>query len=256
MYLKTISSFQRNHHPAFSLVELVVVIAVISLLLSLLVPAVQSVRETSRRTACINNLRQMGIAFHSYHDLARQLPPVYLAVRKETDSVLPAFFGTETGDTDDINVHTYAERLLPHLDQGHLYKLIDFSEPVFAPVDLSSVGLPNYTSDNQSVAATPIATFLCPSTPRPAKVHRDTWDDLSVSISFQSGGMDYGPSSGIGHLLRPFAAPEEASLPEGVLSNNHPNLTFGDISDGLASTALMGNRRSPRPLRVSHKHRQ
>lgn len=229
----------RSPRPAFSLVELLVAISCITILLSLLVPAIQSARENARRTTCINNLRQLGISFQVYHDLERQLPPVYLATRKETGSVLPQFFGTATGDADDINVHTYAERLLPYLENENIYERIDFSQPLFAPVDLTSIGLPNYTADNQSVMAEPIAVFLCPSTPRAEKVHTDTWDDIGVTIEFKTGANDYGPSSGIGHLLRPFAAPEEATLPEGVLSNNHPDLSLGDITDGLSNTALM-----------------
>ncbi|QDU80725.1 hypothetical protein Pla110_24580 [Polystyrenella longa] len=232
-------SLQRQTRSAFSLVELVVVISVVTILLSLLIPAVQSTRESARRATCINNLRQIGIAFHSYHDLERQLPPVYLATRKETGSVLPVFLQTSIGDVDDVNIHTYAERLLPFLENNNLYEAIDFSQPMFAPVDLTSLGLPNYTADNQSIVARPVAVFLCPSTPRVEKVHTDTWSDLGIDIEFKTGATDYGPSSGIGHLLRPFAAPEEASLPEGVLSNNHPDLSFSNITDGLSNTAMM-----------------
>lgn len=223
---------------AFTIVELLVVIAIIGILVSLILPAVFSARESARRTTCINNMKQLGIAFHSYHDAHLQLTPVYTGVRARSGSVLPAFFGVE-GDADDLNIHTYAEFLLPHLEQFALYKEIDFQEPFFSPNDLSGIGLPNYTADNQSAVATALPTFLCPSAPRDSNPHNDVWTDPAFTIPFRSGGNDYGPSSGIGHLLRPFANPEENTLPEGVLSNNHIDLGFEHIEDGLTNTALM-----------------
>lgn len=226
---------QRN---GFSLVELLVVIAIIGLLVALILPAVQSSRESARRAACTNNLRQLGLAFHNYHDVFDQLPPVYTGVRAESGSVLPKFFGVP-GPADDLNVHTYAEFLLPYIDQANVYDQINFREPFFAPLDLSASGLPNYTVDNQSVMDTVLPVLLCPSTPRSANVFDDTWTDATITIPFRTGANDYGPSSGVGAMLRPFASPAERKLPEGVLSNNHINLGFSNIIDGMTNTAMM-----------------
>jgi len=214
----------------FSLVELVVVISIISVLLSLLLPAVQRSREAARRIKCINNLKQIGLAFHNYTDAFGMLPPVYLATYKENGSAWPVFLG-QPGEVDDVNIHTYSERILPYLEQEGVYAEIDFSEPIFAPADLTSIGLPNYTANNQAAAEKPIPAFLCPSTPRSENSHEDTWTDLGTPIPFRSGATDYGPSSGIGHVLRPFAAPAENRLPEGVLSNNHPVVRLPQIID-------------------------
>lgn len=223
---------------AFSLVELLVVMAIIGILVAIILPAVQSAREASRRTRCLNNLRQIGIAFHSYHEMHKQLPPVYVAVR---NTILPDFLGA-SGEKDDANVHTYAEFLLPHLDQSPVYQRIDFSQPNFAPVDLTPIGLPNYVADNQSVVAIPLSVFLCPSAPRPENPHTFTWSgDLPIPITYRSGGNDYGPSNGVFGSSLPGFAPPQAGHPagQGILSNNILNANFSIVRDGMSSTALM-----------------
>jgi len=221
----------------FSLIELLVVIAVIGLLVALLLPAVQAARESARRAKCLNNLHQIGIAFHNYHEQFKQLPPTYVAVR---NTVLPNFVGV-TGPADDANIHTYGEFLLPFLEHDALFQKIDFTQPHFAPVDLTPIGLPNYTANNQDVVAVALPTFLCPSAPRAENPHEFTWtDDLPIPITYRSGGNDYGPSNGVVATLRSLGPPQ-AGQPagEGILSDNIPNSRFAFVTDGMTSTALM-----------------
>ena len=233
-----ISLCRRNQRAAgFTIIELLVSIAIISLLIAMLLPAVQMSREAARRTQCLNNLRQIGLAFHNYHDNFKQFPPVYVAVR---NTVLPQSIGIE-GTYDDANIHTYGEFLLPYLEQAAIYNRISFEAPYFSPVDLSPIGLPNYTVDNQSVIANPLSVFMCGSSPRPANIFESTWTELPIPVPCRFGATDYGPSSGVirGSALMNLSLQPTSEIADGIMSNNHLNNGLRDVTDGSSSTALM-----------------
>jgi prepilin-type N-terminal cleavage/methylation domain-containing protein/prepilin-type processing-associated H-X9-DG protein len=129
---------------AFTLVELLVVLAIIGILVSLLLPAVQAVRETARRMQCQNHLHQIGIALHNYHAAYRTFPPGGLEVRPQWRR------GKQLA---------WSAFVLPFLEESATYERIDF----------------NYAFDhtvNAEVAATTIETYLCPSTPRSSTLQR------------------------------------------------------------------------------------
>src|SRR5271155_5514737 len=134
---------------AFTLIELLVVIAIISVLISLLLPAVQAAREAARRTQCRNNIKQMVLALHNYHDTNRMLPPGHLETGMENP--LP---GQPTGQ-HQIGWLAY---LLPQMEQQAVYKLIPFTEINFSEnINKNTFFWP--------AAGTVIGMFLCPSDP-------------------------------------------------------------------------------------------
>src|SRR5438874_1435183 len=127
----------------FTLIELLVVIAIIGILVGLLVPAVQQVREAAARTQCINNLKQIGLALHSFHDTYKRFPPGY--VDRNTDP-------NSTPDNDLGPGWGWAAFLLPHLEQGNVYRRINFSQ---------GVGL----GSNAAVSQLALGIYQCPSDP-------------------------------------------------------------------------------------------
>jgi len=134
----------------FTLVELLVVIAIIGVLVALLLPAVQSARETSRRTSCANNLKQLGVAAHQFHDAFGRLPPGYLGPIPHAD------WNAHQSDNQYIGV---LAQLLPYVEQQGAYNLIQTKMGVN---DIDGAWWNN--SSSTAAARTKIKTFLCPST--------------------------------------------------------------------------------------------
>ena len=122
----------------FTLIELLVVIAIIGVLVSLLLPAVQQARESARRSQCVNNLKQLGIAMQMYADTNGSLPPANLGP-----------------------VHQFSPlaRLFPHLEQAALYNAFNFN------LGLRAGGNAPVRPENLTATQTVVAVFLCPSDP-------------------------------------------------------------------------------------------
>jgi len=141
----------RSEHPrrGFTLIELLVVIAIIAILISLLLPAVQQAREAARRTMCRNNLKQMGIALHNYHDAHRAFPAGYFSYATGTGSG-PAWARIDPQTWDAAPGWGWASALLPFLDQAPLSNQLRSERPVWDPALNDAV-------------QTKLPVFLCPS---------------------------------------------------------------------------------------------
>ncbi len=127
----------RASRLGLTLVELLVVIGIIGLLVAILLPAVQAAREAANRMRCLNNLHQMGLALHNYHDVHKRFPPGGIEPRP----IWPS--GRQ---------FAWSAFLLPYLEQASLTTQIDFNKPFDDPA-------------NAAVAAQIIPLYLCPSTP-------------------------------------------------------------------------------------------
>lgn len=218
------SRYARRH--GFTLVELLVVIAIIGILVALLLPAIQAAREAARRSQCLNNCRQLGIAIHNYHDSKKELPPSRM---------------WDGG-------FTWAGTILPYIEGNNIAALANFTK--------------NFADQPEAVKTTPVETFICPSRPR-AKilnyissepidgiVHRTTGaavmgaggesnrgiqgDYACISSTFRSG------DGGFDHVFDGAIVLPKTTTISGGGKTFKSRTSFRNITDGLSKTFLIG----------------
>ena len=141
------------NRSAFTLVELLVVVAIIGILIGMLLPAVQNVREAARRVNCANHLRQLGVALHNFESANGHFPPGYASAGTRTGSTTNgAFINPETWDA--APGWGWAAHLLPFIEQANVAEGLDLESPI-------------WQSDHRTLIQTSIASLLCPSSSGP-----------------------------------------------------------------------------------------
>ena len=196
---------------AFTLIELLVVIAIIAVLIALLLPAVQQAREAARRSQCKNNLKQIGLALHNYHDVFRVFPP------GEVSCAAPCI-----GYTNPGTGHNWSACILPYIDQA----------PVFNTLNASGAG---FTGGGTGIAAHDAATklqlpaYICPSSPL-AHINGYGWSNTSYIGTIAS--IDY-----VGIMGSSSNGTNRGTF--GVFSLNTKN-GVQDMTDGSSNVMLIG----------------
>lgn len=207
--------WKRARKRGFTLVELLVVIAIIGILVGLLLPAVQAAREAARRMQCSNNVKQLSLAMHNYHDAHKQFP---LGVMWRGPGNLR---NNSTG-------WAWTAMILPYIEQAPLYNNLDFRIPPFDPSNTSPASV-----RNEEAIKTPLPFARCPSDPAPATertpVAGTEVEWATASYSGNAGGFN-GSQNG-----------NHGTRSNGILmrTQGRHDIAFRNITDGSSNTFLV-----------------
>jgi len=202
----------------FTLIELLVVIAIIAVLIALLLPAVQAAREAARRSQCVNNLKQLGLAIMNYESSTGGLPPS----------------GSTTTTNGAPQNHSLLARILPFLEQQGLYNMVNYSfgMPSGDPPG-TQLGDPSYT--NMTLLHVQVSAFLCPSDPNiPSTTYNSHsyGENTGNSPSF-TGGSFNGPVYMLG-ISSIVVCPSGTKVSNSLVTP----VNLSSITDGLSNTAM------------------
>lgn len=240
--------------PGFTLVQLIVCVAILAVLLAMVVPAVQSVRESARRLECQNNLRQMGLALQNHHAAEGALPSFY------NGSAL----AYPLREWDLFHMHSWQVMLLPQLEQAALLEQADLGALASEP-------------ENAAVAQAIVPTFICPSGGDPSRMGwgikhdgvRDPPNEIRPEDRYHVVRSDYDAMAGIQSLPDPLSAGADAQSVDfihwgiwgwpvfdtkqttGARLLRYRRGQYRDVTDGLSHTLALVER-GGKPIELQH----
>ncbi len=234
---------QARHRSGFTLIELLVVIAIIAILIALLLPAVQAAREAARRSQCRNNLKQLGLALHNYHDNFKMFPPAGIATVAfggiAADVTLDDDMDNSTAVATGLGRGAYISwlaLLLPQVDQSPLYKQINHNA--------------HKMTNNNTIWGTFIPGYVCPSDSNATSANRFTQRNANSGGTAGWAPGSYGANGGNSALT----ATLWTTSWQGLASNQRGLMGMAgaartdDAKDGTSSSlASLETRTAPNP---------
>ena len=212
----------QTRRRGFTLLELLVVLAILGVLVALLMPAIQQVRERAKRTSCANHLRQIAIAIHCFESARRHLPPGSKGPINANETFPAGWYDPVNGTSMPWGHFSWAAVILQYTEYHTLYEQIDFSKPAYAETIPLGNGLdrgPAGDPVNRTAALNMPPLFVCPSAYR-----------VQPATQFKDYGINYGTGR---------------TFPERNLTGNDgiawvdSAVRFADITDGLSNTFLV-----------------
>ena len=237
-----LSRLRRTRPSGFTLIELLVVIAIIAILIGLLLPAVQKVREAAARMKCQNNLKQLGIALHAYHDANQQFP-----AGGASDA---APYGTGGGGWGSA----WTVFVTPYLEQGNLFAQMKFA-------DQSGWGGGSATNNQVAAKNVRLQMYLCPSSPAPTMASEtggtSSGNDIALNHYVGIAGASNGNATATGGLIPNYAEARfnngtggTGCCNGGVAAGNGvlfpgSKIKFAAMTDGTSNTIVVGEQNGP-----------
>lgn len=208
-----------DKHRGFTLIELLVVIAIIGVLIGLLLPAVQKVREAANRMQCANNLKQIGLAFHNYHDTFGQLPC------------------SRIHQAPGEGWATWCVQVLPFLEQQNLLLKWDLSR--------------DYYDQVPEAQRTPVRIYFCPTRQRPQELSFKNPKDCNGGTFYPGALTDYACSSGDRNSYKGYLDDKtangaiivgNATVVRGIVTSWRSRTSLSSLTDGTSNTILVGEK--------------